>query len=761
MGTGRWLATHRKTVVAVWVIVLLALSITSRLVDSQFRSNFAVPGSESNDALQLLEETFPELANASVTVVYSTDEGSLEDGDNRQLIDETVTNLENVPDVASVSSPTAFPQRFLDVSSNREIAYSTVFYTESLNNVSPDAFDELVDAITPAREAGLAVDLDGQLVDQQNLPRGGLSDYADLISVIIAVLIITIAFGAPIVALMPIAVALAALATGLSVLSFVEIWVDIASVNEVLGSMLALGVGIDYSLLIVNRHRQLRADGRAVPDAIDEAWRTAGTSVMLAGATVCVATCALAIVGVPMITKLGLTSAMFVAFTVVAALTLLPALLGFAGENLDRWALPWAGTRSRFWPWWADTNARFRWPLAIVPLAILAMAIVPVPKADLGIIDDGSMPESLTQRQAYDTIADGFGVGANGPLIVVAELPTDGDREAVASALVSLNRAIRQTEGVASASPPRISGTDFSIDDLIGDLGPTVDSDSGDGTAPSTTSPPTTAAPATTVAGSSDDPQVRAMVMRVIPETSPDDPATTDLVNTLRDDVVPQAVEGTVLEVDTTYVGGQTAVNIDFTERIQDRLVLFIAVVLGIAFLLLMAAFRSLVIPVKAAVMALVSFFVAYGVTVAVFQWGWLRSAIGLDMTVPVETFFPLMLFAILFGLSMDYEVFLVSRIHEEHERGEDANRAVTIGLATTGKIILTAGLIMTSVFLAFSTNPSPVVKQLAFGMAVAVAVDAIIIRLVVVPGLLHLFGRATWWFPRWLDRILPKVRIG
>jgi RND superfamily putative drug exporter len=525
-------------------------------------------------------------------------------------------------------------------------------------------------------------------------------------------------------------------------------------VNEVLGTMLALGVGIDYSLLIINRHRQLRADGKSVTDSIGEAWSTTGTSVALAAATVCVATGALLLVGVPLVTKLGLTSAMFVAIPALAALTLLPALLAAAGEQLDRWALPWASSESRFWPRWASINARLRWPLAIVPLAILAVAFFPVPSADLGIIDDGSLPESVTQRRAYDDISEGFGPGANGPLIVVAQVPTGTDTADLRTACESLVRTIRQVDGVASASPAKVSGATGGTLCGLPEAVTSADEASTSDTAGATSDTATESAP-------SAQSSLQSFVFRVIPTTGPDDPATTALVETLRQTVVPSAVSATVLDADTVYVGGQTAIFIDFTNRIKDRLPLYIGVVLLLAFVLLMTAFRSIVIPVKAALMALVSFLAAYGITIAVFQWGWMKGLVGLQDTVPIETFFPLMLFAILFGLSMDYEVFLVSRIHEEVEAGTEPGEAVTTGLATTGKIILSAGLIMTSVFLAFTTNPSPVVKQLAFGLAVAVAIDAIVIRLVVVPALLHLFGRETWWLPRWLDRILPHVRIG
>ena len=762
MGVGRWLAVHRRTVIAVWLVIVIALAIGARAADTEPQTSFTVPGSQSNAAFSLLEETFPEITDAQVTVVYKATSGTIDDDANDAIIDETVAALQRIALVSKVTSPTQLPERLLDVSKDEPIAYSTVVFSEKLSDLPNGTFDEVVAAITPARDAGLEVDVDGLLVDAQNPPRGALSQYAGVISIVVAILIITLAFGAPIVSLMPIGVALVALITGHSLLSILELWFSISSVNEVLGTMLALGVGIDYSLLIINRHRQLRADGNTVLDSIGGAWSTTGTSVLLAAVTVCIATLALALVGVPLVTMLGLTTAMFVAITAIAALTLLPALLGAAGENLDRWSLPWAGGHSKFWPRWASVNARLRWPLAIVPLLVLAIAFFPVPSAELGIIDDGSMPESTTQRRAYDNLDAGFGPGANGPLIVVAEIPADADDADILHACEAMTSAIRNVDGVSSVSPAKVSND---AEGTLCGLPPGLSASTSESASGSTAASGGAVDSATGGSDASGSDQsgsgVEAFVFRVTPTTGPDAPATTDLVNQLRQDVIPPAAEGTVLDANAIYVGGQTAIFIDFTNRIKDRLPLYIGAVLLLAFALLMTAFRSLVIPVTAVLMALVSFLAAYGITIAVFQWGWLRDVVGLADTVPIETFFPLMLFAILFGLSMDYEVFLVGRIHEEAVSGRDANESVTVGLGATGKIILSAGLIMTSVFLAFATNPSPVVKQLAFGLAVAVAIDALIIRLIVMPALLHIFGKSTWWLPRWLDRILPHVRIG
>ena len=416
-------------------------------------------------------------------------------------------------------------------------------------------------------------------------------------------------------------------------------------------------------------------------------------------------------------TSLGLTAAGFVAMTVVAALTLLPAMLGLLGDHVNALRMPWA-RKSRggapvdgFWARWARTGAAHPWSLALVALAALAVLAIPAFSSQLGIIDDGDAPSSTTQRQAYDIRAEAFGPGINGQLLILAELDASGGDEEL-EALAALEEAMSSASGVQSVTPP--------IPD-------------------------------------SDD---TAAIYILTPTTGPSDEKTTDLVEDLRSSVLPDAVSGTPISSSDVFVGGSTAGFIDFTDRIVTRLPLFIAAVLSASFLLLMMVFRSILVPLKAALLSLLSFMVGYGITVAVFQWGWLKDVVGLDQTVPIEAFAPLMLFAILFGLSTDYEVFLVSRIREEFVRTGDAHASIVTGLSLTAKVIVSAALIMASVFLAFVTNPAAAVKQIGFGLGIAVLFDAFVVRLVVVPSIMHLMGRSAWWFPRWLDRIVPEISL-
>jgi RND superfamily putative drug exporter len=502
--------------------------------------------------------------------------------------------------------------------------------------------------------------------------------------------------------------------------------------------MMGLGVGIDYALFIVTRHRENLRQGMTVEEAAGRAVATSGSAVLFAGVTVMIAICGLAIAGIPVVTTMGLMVAMTVAVMVALALTLLPALLGFAGHKIDRSRLPGLrrvgqasigadGTaRETFWHRWGRQVSAHPWRWFATGVLVLGVLTVPVFSMRLGMTDNGTSPESLTTRQSYDLLAEGFGPGFNGPLLLSVEL--DGTP---VEALAPLERAIADTPGVDSVAPiqPNHDGT--------------------------------------------------AAVLRVIPDTSPQDDATTQLVHHLRDDVIPAAVADTPgVQV---HIGGQTAVFIDMSDKISSRLPWFLGAVIVLSVLLLTMVFRSVAVPLKAAVMNLLSIGAAYGVIVAVFQWGWLKGLFGVEETIPIVSFMPMMLFAILFGLSMDYEVFLLSRVREEylHRRDNpppdptlppfeaataspnDANTAAVIeGLSATARVITSAALIMISVFAAFVLGDDPVIKMFGLGLATAVFIDATIVRLVLVPATMNLLGDRNWWLPGWLDRILPRMDV-
>lgn len=714
------MSRHHWWVIACWIVLLAALILISGHLDHQTRDVFTVPGTESQQALDLTEEDIHQFADPTATVVFHAKSGQVTDPTNAQAIGETVANLEKIEHVADVTDPTGDSYLVSNVSKDKTTSFVTVsFDITDFDELSTETFAEMQKAGEPATKAGLEVQYGGEVVDYLNPDTGGLAQYADEISIGLALVILMLSFGSLVFTLMPLAVALLALGASLSTLAILEHFFTIGTVNPILGTMLGLGVGIDYSLLITNRFRQRLAAGEEPQDAIGRAVSTSGKAVLFAGITVSVAASALFIIGVPYVSSLGFTTAMFVLVTVAAALTLLPALLGLVGRRIERLSLPW-GKLDRVgkegpWARWAGLNSRHPWGFLLPPAVLLVVLAIPFTSAQLGIIDDGSQPTNLTQRQAYDVLAEGFGPGQNGPLLVVVELPAltaDNEADVLEALEVTLPRALRNTEGVSTATE-----ADVSQNKEIG-------------------------------------------VIEVIPETGPDDPATTDLVESLRDDVLPHAVKGTVLANEEVLVGGETAELIDFTDKISAGLPVFVASVLGAAFLLLLVAFRSIVVPLKAIALTLLSFLAAYGVVVAVFQWGWLREVIALEQTVPIESFLPLMLFAILFGLSLDYEVFLVSRVREEFDELDDAGEAVTRGLATTGHVITSAALIMASVFLAFATNPSPTIKQLGFGLAVAILLDALLVRLMIVPSILQLVKRTAWWFPKWL-RWLPRLEIG
>lgn len=715
-------ARHKWWFLGAWVAVLVALAVATQLVSHETQNNFSIPGTESQEAQDLLEEDFPQFANASADVVFQAESGDLTSSDNTAAIGDTVTNLSKIDGVASTINPLESPYDAAFLSSDKTIAYATVTFDDTIGDVTKDAFEDIEKASQPAVSAGLDVQYSGELIDLQDPIPPGISEYSDEIGLAIAALILLAAFGSVVAMGLPIGTAIGALGVSAGILAVLEHFVTIGSINPTFGTMLGLGVGIDYSLLILNRYLQNRADGHDVRAAAGIAVNTAGRAVIFAGLTISIAVSALLVFGVPYLSVLGFTSAMYVVITVIAALTLLPALLGLAGQKVESIRLPFIRRRSEvdpedqttFWARWSRFDGRARFVLVPLGLVVLAVLAIPFTSADLGFVDDGSDPTDSTERQSYDLISEGFGPGRNGPLLVAVELPgtSSSDESSDEDALKSLTSDLSSTKGVQAAAPAQ-----------------------------------------TNKAGT-------AAVIEVIPTTGPSSAATKDLTVDLRQKVIPDSVKGTTLDANTIYLGGETAVLIDLTGRISDRLAVFIAVVLGAAFVLLMVVFRSLLVPLKAIVLNLLMFLAVYGIMVAVFQWGWGKDLIGLADPVSIESFVPVVVFAVLFGLSTDYEVFLISRIREEFDETDDAQHAVTAGLATTARVIAAAALIMTAVFLSFVTNPSVVVKQIGLPLGVGILLDAFILRLTVVPGIMHFMGRGAWYLPRWLDKILPNIAI-
>ena len=713
---GRAIARHKWRVIGVWVFAAIVLASAAVALGGKTVDVFSIPGAPSQQATDLLNQRFPTQAGDSGSVVFAAKRGStLRDPSLAAAIAATQARLSKLAHVTEVVGPATPGVGGAFVSRDATIGYANVQYNTKATQLPANAFQQLDAAAGPARQAGLGVAFGGAVANVFNQQTTG---NADAIGLVVAVVILLIAFGSVIAMSLPIGTALFGLAVGLSIVFVVASFTDIGTVAPTLATMIGLGVGIDYSLFILTRHRQNLAVGMPVIESIGLANGTAGQAVLFAGGTVVIAICGLAVAGIPYVTWLGLTSALVVLVMMTAAVTLIPALLAVAGVHLNRVRTPrlrrsargpdhhaLTGAKVHGWERWARFMSRHRWPAVFASLAVLLVLAAPVLGMRLGQVDDSTAPRDTTQRQAYDLIAQGFGKGANGPLVLAVAFPKPGATEAAAA----VERAVARVPGVAAVAPPQLS------------------------------------------------PKRDAAVIVVVPSSAPQSAATETLVDHLRSTVMPPAVKGTGAAV---YVGGVTAAFIDLGQRIQDRLPLFIGAVVALSFLLLMMVFRSVFVPLKAAVMNLLSIGASFGVIVAVFQWGWLKSVVGVSETTPIVAFVPMMMFAILFGLSMDYEVFLLSRIREDYQETKDNLGSVINGLSVTARVITSAALIMISVFLGFVASPEPTVKMFGLGLAVAVFVDATVVRLVLVPATMELLGDANWWLPGWLDRILPHIEI-
>jgi putative drug exporter of the RND superfamily len=707
---GRFAVRRRWFVLGAWVLAVVALTIAGKALGGELKDQFNVPGVESQQATNLLKATFPAQAGGSAQVVFHTANGTVTDAANRAAIDATLAKMATVPHVVSASSPYSAKAQ---VSKDGTIAVSNVAFDESPLDMGKQPYKDLKASVTPATGAGVQVEFGGEVAQfgEQNSSPG-----SEGLGLLAAIVILIIAFGSVIAMGLSIGTALFGLATGISTVTLVSAFVTIPTVAETIAVMVGLGVGIDYALFIVTRHRAGLSRGLTVGDAAGRALATAGQAVLIAGTTVVIAICGLAVAGVPLVTWMGFGAAMVVAVTVAAALTLLPALMGFAGHNVDRFGIP--GFKARVetgsrdedgnyhgWARMSHHVSRHAVAYLLGSLALVLTLAIPMLSLRLGQPDTGNDPTSSTLRRSYDLLAQGFGPGTNGPLVLAVDL-----RGATGTAVLpAISRAVAAESDVASVAKPVVS------------------------------------------------PDGDTAVIQVTPRSSPQAAQTTSLIQHLRHDTLPEAVGSSGAHV---YVGGPTAAFIDLSDRIASRLPLFIAAVIVLSFLLLLLVFRSLLIPLKAAVMNVLSIGAAYGVIVAIFQWGWGASLFGVHESLPISSFVPMLMFAILFGLSMDYEVFLLSRVREAYLQTGDNTESVATGIATTGRVITSAALIMISVFLSFVLGDNPTVKMIGIGLATAVFVDATIIRMVLVPATMKLLGDANWWLPRWLDRLLPNLDI-
>ena len=687
---------RRRLVVGVWIATIAAALALAAGAGGGFVNNFTLPGTESQRALDLLEERFPQQSGDASQIVFAVGDGRLTDAQRRTQVAGIVQRVERLPHVTSVQSPYAGPGA---VSRDGRVAFATVLFDRQADKLERADVERVVDTAQAGATAGLQVELGGQaILTAEEAPQSA----TELIGVAVAIVVLLVVLGSLAAMTMPLVVAFSAIALAMALVFAASAVFDIADFAPTLAVMIALGVGIDYALLIISRFRSERAAGADQRAATLTAMDTAGRSVLFAGSTVVIALLGMLLLGISFLNGPAIAAALAVALTMVGSLTLLPALLGAFGRRVK---FPSIADGEHESPRWARFSALIeRRPRAFAAAAVVALLVVawPVTGMRLGSSDAGGGATSSTTRQAYDLLAQGFGAGFNGPLLVVAEVDGGAGR----SQLDALATTLRAEPGVAAVTAPAYN--------RAGDTA----------------------------------------TLSLFPSSKPQDAATKDLLERLRSGVVPR--DGPL----RVNIGGATASTVDMSSVLSSKLPLFVLVVVALALLLLAVVFRSLVIPAKAAVMNLLSIGAALGVITFVFQDGHLASLIGVDSTGPIEPFLPVFMFAIVFGLSMDYEVFLVTRMQEEWERTKDASFAVRHGLALTGKVITAAAIIMISVFGAFMLGDDRVIKLFGLGLASAVLFDAFVIRLVLVPALMHLFGHASWWLPAWLSRRLPRLSI-
>ncbi|HEX5376575.1 MAG TPA: MMPL family transporter [Solirubrobacterales bacterium] len=702
-----WCTGHRKTVILGWIVALIGVGMIAGSVGSDFSEDFKLPASDSTDAFDLLENEFPAQSGDTTTIVFKA-EGGVEAPAVRKAMENLFAEAEGLPHVSEVANPYEGGGAAA-ISEDGEIAYATVQYDVFSEEIGQGDTEELIDDTEAANGSGLQVELGGQPIEEARAEEEG--DASFMIGLLAAVVILLLTFGSVVAMGLPLVTALFALGVGLSLVTLGTHVFDTAEFAPQLAAMIGLGVGIDYALFILTRFRNGLDEGLESRDAAIAAVDTAGRAVLFAGVTVIIALMGMLLLGLSFLYGVAMAAALAVLMTMIAALTLLPALLTIAGRRVDRLRIPGLGRRG---PSTAEDTRWFRWsreiqrrPVASALLSggLLLILCIPTLSLRLGSNDAGTDPAGTTTREAYDLLAEGFGPGFNGPFSIVAALPGENDD----AALTELRQTLVGEEGVAEATPVMLNPA--------GNIG----------------------------------------VFQVYPTTSPQSEETTELLDHIRDELIPPVERRTGAQV---HVGGITAIFEDFGTAIADKLPLFIGVVVLLSALLLMAVFRSVLVPLKAVAMNLLSIGAAFGLIVAVFQWGWGASLIGVDGTGPIISFFPIFLFAIIFGLSMDYEVFLMSRIHEEWERDRDATLAVTRGLALTGRVITAAAAIMVTVFLSFMIGEDRIIKLFGLGLAAAVFIDAVIIRSVLVPAIMQLLGERAWWLPAWLDRILPRLHV-
>ncbi|MBZ9640785.1 MMPL family transporter [Streptomyces sp. PSKA30] len=712
---GRLAFRRRHFVALIWVALLTLAGVGAASAPAAGTASFSIPGTEAQKAFDLLEDRFPGMSadGATARVVFKAPDGEkMTDADNKATVEKAVQELSDGSEVASVADP----YQAQAVSKDGTVAYAAVSYDVSGMELEDSTKEALEEAAQNARDAGLTVEVGGDAL--QATPETGTTE---IIGIAVAAVVLVITLGSLVAAGLPLLTAIIGVGIGVATITALANTLELGSTTSTLAMMIGLAVGIDYALFIVSRYRAELAEGRDRDEAVGRAVGTAGSAVVFAGLTVVIALAGLAVVNIPMLTKMGLAAAGTVVIAVLIALTMVPALLGYAGRKIQP-----AGSKSKLLGGGRKSknqnsqdsqtkpNMGTRWASFVVrrPVAVLLFGIIglgaaaaPVGSLELGLPDDGSQPTSTTQRRAYDLLSEGFGPGFNGPLMLVVDAKSSDDPQAAAATVTD---EIKDLEGVVTVTPamPNKAGDTYTI--------------------------------------------------TVIPDSKPSSTQTEDLVHGIRD-------AGADLKADTgaeVLVTGTTAMNIDFSQKMNDALIPYLALVVGLAFLLLIVVFRSILVPLKAALGFLLSVLAALGAVVAVFQWGWMAGLMGVEETGPIMSMMPIFMVGVVFGLAMDYEVFLVTRMREAYVHGEKPSQAVVTGFRHGARVVTAAAVIMMAVFAGFIGSSESMVKMIGFGLAIAVFFDAFIVRMAIVPAVLALLGDKAWWLPKWLDRALPNVDV-
>ncbi|MEU3278128.1 MMPL family transporter [Streptomyces antibioticus] len=708
---GRLAFRRRHFVALIWVALLTLAGVGAASAPAAGNSSFSIPGTEAQKAFDLLEQRFPGMSadGATARVVFKAPDGEkMTDAAHKATVEKTVKELSDGSEVASVADP----YEGNAVSKDGSIAYASVSYKVSGMELEDSSRDALDTAADEARDAGLTVEIGGDAL--QTTPETGATE---IIGIAIAAVVLVITFGSLLAAGLPLLTAVIGVGIGVSTIAALAAALDLGSTTSTLASMIGLAVGIDYALFIVSRYRAELAEGRSREDAAGRAVGTAGSAVVFAGLTVVIALVGLSVVNIPMLTKMGVAAAGTVVIAVLIALTMIPALLGFAGRRVrpaGEKSKLLGGGRAKSAAKAAKPNMGTRWasfvvrrPVAVLLLGVLGLGAAAVPAAslELGLPDDGAQPTSTTQRKAYDLLSEGFGPGFNGPLLIVVDAKGSDDAKAAFTEVGDEIKGLKNVVTVTPAAPNKAGDT---------------------------------------------------ATITVIPDSKPSSASTEELVHAIRD-------KGSEIKASTdaeVLVTGSTAMNIDVSQKLNDALIPYLILVVGLAFLLLIVVFRSILVPLKAALGFLLSVMAALGAVVAVFQWGWLSGLMGVEETGPVMSMMPIFMVGVVFGLAMDYEVFLVTRMREAYVHGEKPSQAVVTGFRHGARVVTAAAVIMMAVFAGFIGSSESMIKMIGFGLAIAVFFDAFIVRMAIVPAVLALLGKRAWWLPKWLDRALPNVDV-